>query len=171
MIDESIVNISDQRLESDVAEPQSSPSTPKITPASANATNTASKYRLLAVEPIDMSHTIHVGDRNGLCLVGRSLVIHPTGITGARRDRSASQHGPTNSPRLSRHARSAPETRGAGSCGARLGPDLQDIVTGFSQEGYLQDIVPQDQVIGPQEIVPAVMLSAVSAAPGMGRRG
>jgi hypothetical protein len=49
--------------------------------------------------------------------------------------------------------------------------DPPDIVPVFSQAGYPQDIVPQEEVIGPQEIVPAVVLSAVSAAAGMGRRG
>jgi hypothetical protein len=53
----------------------------------------------------------------------------------------------------------------------RVGLDQQDIVPGFSQVEYPQDIVPQDQVIGPQEFVPAVVLSAASAAAGMDRRG
>lgn len=51
-----------------------------------------------------------------------------------------------------------------------LSLDLQDIVPGFTQVGCPQDIVPQDEVIGPQEIVPGVVLSAASAAPGTGRR-
>jgi hypothetical protein len=37
---------------------------------------------------------------------------------------------------------------------ADLPLDLQDIVPVFSQVGYPQDIVPQGQVIGPQDIVP-----------------
>lgn len=72
---------------------------------------------------------------------------------------------------LRKQAEETQQITSQGTGPGRVALDQQDIVPDFSQVGYPQDIVPQQQVIGPQEIVPGVVLSAVSAALGTGHRG